>query len=110
MEEKQRTPSQNRSLHKYCTELADVLNEHGITIRQLFAEVEADNTMESVKQLWRTFARMKYGKESTKDLTTSEIQKVFEEVNRHISQWGLHMPFPSYENTDEYLKSYETIH
>lgn len=110
MEEKQRTPKQNKSLHKYCIELADVLNEHGITIRQLFAEVEADNTMESVKQLWRTFARMKYGKESTKDLTTSEIQKVFEEVNRHISQWGLHMPFPSYENTDEYLKSYETIH
>jgi len=107
MEKPKRTNKQNASLHKYCTELADLLNEHGITVKKLFEEVEADNTMESVKQLWRTFAFMKYGKTSTTELSTDEVNKIYDEVNRHISQWGLHMAFPSYENTDEYLQSYE---
>lgn len=107
MEKPKRTNKQNASLHKYCSELSDLLNEHGITVKKLFEEVEADNTMESVKQLWRTFAYMKYGKTSTTELSTDEVNKIYDEVNRHISQWGLHMAFPSYENADEYLQSYE---
>lgn len=110
MEKPKRTLKQNSSLHKYCSELADLLNDHGITVKKLFEEVEADNTMESVKQLWRTFAFMKYGKTSTTELSTDEINKIYEEVNRHVSQWGIHIAFPSYENTDEYLQSCEDIH
>ena len=108
MEKKEkRTNKQNNSLHKFCTELADVLNEQGVTLKELFKEVEADNTMESVKQLWRTFAKMKYQKKSTAELSTDEITKIYEEVNRHVSQWGIHMAFPSQEQTDEYLESYK---
>lgn len=94
---KQRTNLQNRSLHKYCTEVSDLLKEHGIPIAVFFQNVEVDPTMETVKTLFRSIAKSKFGKESTSDLNTFELQEVFEEVNRHISQWGIHVPWPSYE-------------
>lgn len=92
---KQRTSAQNRALHKYCTELAVELNNAGIGIDVFFKNVQADHTMESVKTLWRGFAKVKYGKESTADLSTSEINAIYDEVNRHIAQWGIHLSFPS---------------
>lgn len=110
MEQKQpvqRSSAQNRALHKYCTELASELNNAGIGIDVFFKNVEADHTMESVKSLWRGFAKAKYGKESTTDLTTREINAIYDEVNRHIAQFGIHMAWPSQENTPNYLKSYE---
>jgi len=106
-EEKQRTLAQNRALHKYCQEVSDVLNESGIAQSVFYRNVEADYTMENIKELWRSFAFTKYGKKSTTELTSKEVTQVFEEVNRHIAQFGLHVGFPSQENTDEYLSSLE---
>lgn len=100
---KTRTSAQNRALHKYCTEIADLLNESGISQSVFYKNIEADYTKENIKELWRSFARVKYGKKSTTEFTTQEINAVFEEVNRHISQFGIHLPFPSQENTDNYL-------
>lgn len=104
---KQRSQAQNRALHKYCTELATELNNAGVGIDVFFKNVEADHTMESVKSLWRGFAKVKYGRDSTAQLTTSELNNVYEEVNRHIAQFGIHMAFPSQENSPNALKSYE---
>jgi hypothetical protein len=104
---KQRTSAQNRALHKYCTELAVELNNAGIGIDIFFKNIEADHTMESVKSLWRAFAKAKYGKDSTADLTTGEINAIYDEVNRHIAQFGIYMAFPSQENTPNYLNSYD---
>lgn len=69
--------------------------------------VQADHTMESVKSLWRAFAKAKYGKESTTELTTKEINDIYDEVNRHVAEFGIHVVWPSQENTDNYLQSYE---
>lgn len=63
--------------------------------------IQADHTKESVKELWRAFARVKYGKKSTAELTTKEINDVYDEVNRHIAQFGIHIQFPSGENIYE---------
>lgn len=95
--ETKRTIQQNKALHKYCTELARELNEAGVGIDVFFKNVEADHTMESVKSLWRGFAKAKYGKDSTAQLTTKEITDIYDEVNRHIAQWGIHLAFPSQE-------------
>ena len=105
--EKQRSLAQNRALHKYCQELAIELNNAGIGIDVFMKNIEADHTMESVKSLWRAFAKAKYGKSSTAELTTSEINAIYDEVNRHIAQFGIYMSFPSQENTENYLNSYE---
>jgi hypothetical protein len=103
-----RTNQQNKALHKYCTELATELNNAGIGIDVFMKGIEADHTMESVKSLWRAFAHAKYGKTSTTELTTGEINAIFDEVNRHVSQWGIEMSFPSQELTDNYLSSYDS--
>lgn len=93
----QRTNAQNRSLHKYCSELATELNNAGVSVAVFMENIEADHTMESVKSLWRAFAKAKYGKQSTTELTKKEINDVYEEVNRHVAQFGIHISFPSNE-------------
>lgn len=104
---KTRTSAQNRSLHKYCQEVATELNNSGIAQSVFYRNIEADYTMENIKELWRSFARAKYGKKSTTEFTTQELNAVFEEVNRHIAQFGIHIAFPSAENTENYLLSFK---
>ena len=101
-EEKQRSSLQNNSLHLYCTEMAAMLNDSGISVSVVYENIEADHTMENVKQLFRTFAIAKYGKKSTTELTTDEMTKVYEEVNRHYSKFGVHLPWPSQESLINY--------
>jgi hypothetical protein len=101
-----RTSTQNRALHKYFEEVADVLNESGITQDVFFKDIEVDYTKETIKHLWRCISKKKFGKESTADLTTTELQEVYEEMNRHVSKFGFHIPFPSYaaDYDEEFLK------
>lgn len=101
-----RTNPQNRALHKWCTEMADELNNAGITMQAYVRNIQVDNTMESVKMVWRAIAKEKYGKTSTASLTTKELQEVWEEMNRHNAFFGIYMPFPSQELTDNYLQSF----
>jgi hypothetical protein len=103
----QRSSKQNRSLHKYCTEVANELNDRGISMEVFMKNIEADHTMESVKSLWRAFAKAKYGKTSTSDLSSKEIDGIYDEVNRHLSKFDIHLAFPSEENRAEALQSYE---
>mgnify|MGYP000906087362 FL=1 len=109
MEEKRRTLKQNKALHKYCAEAANECSAIGLTVQALVRNVEADITPELIKELWRSFARVKYGKTSTADLTTKEFVEVGNEVTRHLAQFGVDLHFPSEEDTDEYLKSYENL-
>lgn len=91
----QRTLQQNKSLHKYCTDVASLLNESGIAMSVFFQNLEADYTMEIIKELFRKFAKVKYGKVSTKELSTIEMTAIFEDINRHLSQFGLHVEWPN---------------
>lgn len=97
LEENRRTIQQNKSLHKYCTDVAQSLNESGITMAVFFENIEADFTMETIKELFRKFAKVKYGKTSTAKLSTSEMTAIFDEVNRHLAKFGLHTEWPSKE-------------
>lgn len=101
-----RTSKQNRALHKYCTEVANLLNENGISHEVFYRNIQADYTMESIKELWRSFAKIQYAKTSTTELTSKEINAIYEEVNRHLAQFGVHIPFPSQEDTDSYINSF----
>jgi len=93
--ETKRTQQQNKSLHRFCTELAQELNNAGVTVEAVMKDLQADFTMETVKMMWRAFAKAKYGKESTAELTTKQINEVYEEVNRHVAQFGIHLDFPN---------------
>ena len=95
----QRTNQQNKSLHVYCTELANELNGAGISMQAFVKDIQVDHTKDSVKHLWHAIAKVKYGKSSTTELTRREINEVYEEINRHVAQWGIYISFPSNELT-----------
>ena len=109
MEEKRRTLKQNKALHKYCAEAAEECSRVGLFVQALVRNIEVDVSPELIKEMWRGIARVKFGKKSTADLTTKEFVQVGEEVGRHLAQFGIELSFPSEEDTDEYLKSYEKL-
>jgi hypothetical protein len=106
-EEKQRTLKQNNALHKYFELVADALNSAGLDMKAVLKpEIDIPWTTETVKEfLWRPTQRIYIGKESTTQLTTKEIDLVFDTLNRFLGEkHGIHEPFPSieqiiYENT-----------
>jgi hypothetical protein len=96
---KQRTMSQNNALHLYCKMLADELNAAGFTVQLVLKEkIELEWDTSKVKELlWRPTQQAITGKKSTVDLDKMEdIDKVYEHLNRHISEkFGIHVAFPS---------------
>ena len=100
-ETKQRTAQQNKSLHLYFTHLAAALTASGLDMRKtLKPEIEIPWNTESVKEyLFRPVMRAQLGKASTKDLSTKEIDMVFDTLTKHLGEkFGLHVDFPSVES------------
>lgn len=108
--DKQRSLLQNRALHKGCTQIADMLVEHGISLNVAIKNLDVRPTMESIKDAYRAIAKAKYGVDSTADLKTNEISEVWKDLTKTLSQnTGIDFPFPSEKDTDEYIKSYEQL-
>ena len=96
--ENPRTNKQNNALHKLFTLLADELNDAGYDMRKtLKPSIDIPWTGKTIKEyMWRPVMQAQLGKESTTELTTKEIDLVFETINRHLGEkFGLHVPFPS---------------
>lgn len=91
----QRTSKQNNSLHLYCRQLASLLNKSGISQSVFFEGMEADYTEEMIKGIFRKYARVMYGEDSTKKLTTGQITALYDELNRHVSKFGISLAWPS---------------
>ena len=94
----QRTKKQNRALHKYFDILADELNDHGLDMKKtLKPEVEIAWNKQMVKEyLWRPLMKIQLGKRSTTEMTTADIDKVFQTISRLIAEkFGLTIDFPS---------------
>lgn len=100
-ETNQRTNQQNKALHTYYSLLANTLNAAGYDMkRTLKQDVEIPWTPETVKNyLWRPVQSAQLQKESTTELTTREIDAVWETLNRHLGEkFGVFVPFPSEES------------
>lgn len=95
-----RTVKQNKALHLYFQLLADALNEAGFDIRKVVKdEIQLPWTKESVKTyLWKPAQKSMLGKDTTRLLSTTEIDKVFDAVNRIVGErTGVFVDFPSNE-------------
>lgn len=104
-----RTALQNRSLHLMFRLLADELNNAGLDMRTVLKpEIHIDWNPQTVKEyLWRPVQLAQLGKESTTELTTKEIDQIFDTINRHLGEkFGLHADFPSIESL--YWRQYES--
>ena len=98
-----RTQRQNRAMHKLFREISQQMNEQGLTLQQVLrSDVETMMTPKLVKEvIWRPVQKAMYGKESTTHLTTDEVDKVFDVINKHLGKHGIHVPFPSIETLME---------
>lgn len=104
-----RTDKQNNALHKLCTDISNYCTEHGITADILLQGFYVYPEMETIKMMIREAGKRKFGKNSTSQLTTTELQKCYEDVvARHVAEkTGEYFPFPSEDNRREALQSYE---
>jgi len=105
---KTRTGQQNKALHKLCQDIADYCVETGLTADVLLEGFGVYPEMETIKMMIRSAGMQKFGKKSTADLTTTELQKCYEDVvQRHVAEkTGEYFPFPSEETRKEALESY----
>ncbi len=98
--EKRRTLQQNKALYLWFTQLADNLNEQGFDMRRtLKAHVDIPWNAETIKEyIFRPIMRAQLNKESTTELTTKEIDAVFDTISKHLGEnIGVHQDFPSIE-------------
>jgi len=94
-----RTSQQNKSIHLYCTLVANKLNGGGvmrIICLQGIPSAMVEWTPDSVKEhLWRDIQIALVGKESTTTLETHEVSQVYEFVNLYLTEnYNAHVPFP----------------
>jgi hypothetical protein len=68
--------------------------------KTLKPEIEIPWSTDSVKEhLFKPVMRAQLGKTSTKDLSTKEIDMVFDTLTKHLGEkFGLHVEFPSTES------------
>jgi len=100
---KQRTIQQNKSIHKGCSDVANVLIENGISLNKLIKNLEVRPSMESIKDIFRSIAESKYGIKSTADLQSNQIDSVWEDLIKAVSETtGIFIPFPSKEEFIKY--------
>lgn len=99
MNEKQRTLSQNNSLHLWFKLLADEFNAAGFTVQLVLKEkMDLDWDAGKIKELlWRPAQKAIIGKDSTTELSKHEdIDKVFDHLTRHIGEkFGVFVDFPN---------------
>jgi hypothetical protein len=98
MEFPKRTKKQNNSLHLFCEQIAEAFNDSGYEQKLTFSsKLDAPWTKEAVKLVFKKIAKAMYNKTSTTELTTQELSKIGQVLERYLSEQGLTIPFPNYE-------------
>lgn len=93
-----RTNQQNRALHLFFTHLAKELNEAGLDMRRtLKEEVAIPWNADTVKDfLWRPIQLAQVQKESTTELSTKDIDAIYDTLTRYLGEkHGVFTEFPS---------------
>ncbi len=96
-----RTILQNASMHKYFSLVSSSLNDAGFSMQKVLTQIkkiELSWTMIAVKDvIWRNFQRALLEKESTTQLETHEVEKVYKNIDYWLStNIGIeHIDFPS---------------
>jgi len=110
LEKQQRTLTQGKSIHLYCDMLAYELTSIGFDIRKTLREdFQIPWDKDSVKKLmWHPVQKAMFGTDSTAQLTTDQVSKVYEVIRKHIFDITIgevDVLFPSKENMNEQKRS-----
>ena len=87
-------------MHLWFTQLAEALGEAGYDVKKtLRDDIEIPWTSHMVKELlWRPVQEAMFGKRSTTELSSAEIDKVYDVINREIgNRTGVTVAFPNIE-------------
>jgi len=98
-----RTLQQNRALHRFFKLLASDLRDAGLDMKKtLKPGADIPWTPEMVKEhLWKPMEKAMFEKESTTELTTKEVNQVYEVLIRHMGEkFSITTPFPSMEDKE----------
>ena len=91
---------QRRALHLYFTLLSDALNDAGFDINQVIDEsVSLPFSAIFIKEyMWKVVEKTMLNKDSTNDLEKGEVTKIYEAVDKMISErTGVHIEFPNWD-------------
>ena len=93
-----RTVQANRALHLYCKQVAEALNDAGLDMKQVI-KADVQWSMLSVKEyMWKTLQKAITHKDSTTQITSSEIDIIYHTMNRLLGEkFSIHVPFPNIE-------------
>ena len=85
-----RTDLQNRALHKYFRLLADALNESGSDQIAFYKSlpdkgVPVPWSESAIKDLWKVVQKAMEGVNSTTELTTAGVNRVYEVFDQNLS-------------------------
>ena len=97
---KQRTLRQNAAIHLWFEKLSEYMNDAGYSVtKTLRHDADIPWTPVLIKELmFKSVMRAMYEKTSTADLSSGELQLVWDTLNRHLGErFGIHVPFPSLE-------------
>ena len=108
MSDKIRTDQQRKALFLMFKQLAQILNDSGIDFKSFPLAIDVPWSAITVKEIiWKRVSEAYCQKESTKNLTTDEINKIFEVIILKVSELtGQTLQFPSIETlmTEKLLK------
>jgi len=96
-----RSLKQNNSLHLYYELLAKEFNNAGLDFKQIFDNpVDIIITPLIVKEcLWKPIQTAMFGTKSTTKLSKQEqIDKIYDVINKKVSEFGIYVPFPNKED------------
>ena len=99
--DKPRTDQQNRALHLYFSHLADILNDAGLDMRKVLKpSISIPWTPQTIKEnLWKPVMEFQLQKSSTTEMTTKDIDVVYDTINRHLGEkFGITVEFPGIES------------
>lgn len=101
---KPRTNQQNNALHLMFEQLANELNDRGMYIGQVIRFDAPWNATRVKELIWREVQKKMTGKQSTTELTTKEIDQIFEVIHQALASKGIEVDFPSIESIKYRIK------
>lgn len=96
-----RTDKQRKALHKWFALLAYEMKERGLDMRKILKpSIEITPTPYLVKEyLWKSTQKIMTGKHSTIEITTKELQEIYNVLDTHLLKENkIDLPFPSEDN------------
>ena len=100
-----RTTKQSDCLHEYFKRLAIAFNDGGFSVQEVIT-LPISHTPENIKvNIGHRFIKALFpdlerpdGKFRTRDLSTVQIQELYENMNRATAEYGISLSWPDHHN------------